>query len=925
MTDTYKYISNLTMPEKVSLFKELYNDIAGEGIDGDTELAHVNDFEVRMLKSMGGAGTVNEVTGLMEFKGGGSPPPAPANQTVTQTSEFPTELKPFVKDILGEARGEFRREKAEGYIPFQGPQLAAFTPEQQQAFATGRQQFGAQGLAGTPLGQASTYYQPALAATALGTSEIGTEDIQRRMDPFLQNVVDIAKREARRDEDIAQQGRAAQAVGAGSFGGSRQAIVEAEADRNLQRQLSDIQAAGLSTAFQNAQRAAEAQRAREMAGGRQFAGLGESAFQRARGDITGLAGVGEAQQARSQQALDIARREFEEEKAFPQTALQRYGSIIRGFPLTPSQQTVVSQREPLAPSLAQTLLGGIGTGVGLYGAFGGFKKAGGLVGLLGGGTPTTPLRPPYNLFSGPSSRVGVPQYQGGGSLGVNLGGGYASGAIGGANTPAPVTSPTAPTANDLNSILEELRKRKLIGRSAGGLAGLTVSRHQEGKQPSLGRRIMGNIKDWYEDPFWEEYDLTLGDIKNWYVTPTGESDITSLTDPRYPWNIEANVTHKDPFMLDPGGSNNVEDPYEYDPEAMDRVLREQLNIVTPAEADRLRNPEYRAELKEKRKQQDREQKQAALTQEAEERRLKAATQTLSGLAPEVEKSPTDPTDPASDPDAPLTYIQQLQKLMADQATSSSKAITKAGEAEQKYLDYLKSYAGGDQDKWTALVDWGRRTMAETPQYEGESVVNIAARTGEKPLEALQAAQTTDKALGFKIAEAEKDMAVRRAALETAGLQQSFDNRIALIGAQSDAAAAQLKMYEGLDNVTDPQVRRVGSLVRSELNKLSAMEPDALQNLTEKMKIEGLTAETFDVFKDIIGKRIKEGNNKFRENDYVNHIALLAQEIYAKQSGADKSYPQAVMQATNDFIKGNDILRVRGWFSREENQLGLSGK
>ena len=534
MTDTQKYIANLNMPDKVSLFKELYNELAGYGIEGDTELAHVNTFEASLLKSLGGSGTINEITGLREYKsGGGSPPPPPANQTVTQTSEFPTELKPFIKDILGEAKGEFGREKAEGYIPFQGPQLAAFTPEQQAAFGIGRQQFGAQGLAGTPLGAAGTYYAPALAATALGTAEIGAGDIGRRMDPFLQNVVDIAKREARRDEDIAQQGRAAQAVGAGSFGGSRQAIVEAEANRNLQRQLGDIQAAGLSTSFQNAQRAAEAQRARELAGGRQFAGLGESAFQRARGDITGLAGVGEAQQARSQQALDIARREFELEKAFPQTALQRYGSIIRGFPLTPSQQTVVSQREPIPPSLAQTLLGGVGTGVGLYGAFGGFKKAGGLVGLLGGGTPTTSLRPPYNLFSGPSSRVGVPQYQGGGPLGVNLGGGYASGAVGGVNTPAPVTSPTAPTAMDLNMIMEELRKRG-VRRNEGGLAGLTVSSHEEGKQPSLGSRIMdygplglpslsdlidfGGKEIWTPNP-----DTSISDLGRKMTAETGDS------------------------------------------------------------------------------------------------------------------------------------------------------------------------------------------------------------------------------------------------------------------------------------------------------------------------------------------------------------------------------------------------------------------
>ena len=50
----------------------------------------------------------------------------------------------------GSGASSFRREK---YIPFGGPQLAQFTPEQQQAFETGREQFGARGLAGTPLAQ----------------------------------------------------------------------------------------------------------------------------------------------------------------------------------------------------------------------------------------------------------------------------------------------------------------------------------------------------------------------------------------------------------------------------------------------------------------------------------------------------------------------------------------------------------------------------------------------------------------------------------------------------------------------------------------------------------------------------------------------------------------------------------------------------
>ena len=189
------------------------------------------------------------------------------------------------------------------------------------------------------------------------------------MDPFLQNVVDIAKREAVRDEEAAVQGRAAQAVGAGSFGGTRQALVESEAERNLAERLGDIQARGLSTAFQNAQQSAEAQRQRELAGGRQFAAIGDIAGQRARADIGGLAGIGETQQQRRQQALDIARQEFGQEQVFPAQTLGKYQSIVRGFPYQMGFTQQAQQTIP-TPSLAQTLTGGAATAAGLYGMFG---------------------------------------------------------------------------------------------------------------------------------------------------------------------------------------------------------------------------------------------------------------------------------------------------------------------------------------------------------------------------------------------------------------------------------------------------------------------------------------------------------------------------------------------------------------------------
>jgi len=74
------------------------------------------------------------------------------------------------------------------------------------------------------------------------------------MSPYMQNVVDYQKSQALRDFNIGSQLRKAQAVGAGAFGGSRQAIAEAEAERALGSQLQGIAATGSQKAFEDAQR-----------------------------------------------------------------------------------------------------------------------------------------------------------------------------------------------------------------------------------------------------------------------------------------------------------------------------------------------------------------------------------------------------------------------------------------------------------------------------------------------------------------------------------------------------------------------------------------------------------------------------------------------------------------------------------------------
>ena len=69
------------------------------------------------------------------------------------------------------------------------------------------------------------------------------------MSPYMQNVVDIQKREANRDYQQQLNQLNAQSVQAGAFGGSRQAIQQAEAARNQATKLGDIEAKGLQDAY----------------------------------------------------------------------------------------------------------------------------------------------------------------------------------------------------------------------------------------------------------------------------------------------------------------------------------------------------------------------------------------------------------------------------------------------------------------------------------------------------------------------------------------------------------------------------------------------------------------------------------------------------------------------------------------------------
>ena len=86
--------------------------------------------------------------------------------------------------------------------------------------------------------------------------------VESYMNPYLQNVVDVQAREARRQADIQRAADARKFQGA--YGGGRQALYQSEGIRNLQQQIGDIQAKGLQSAYDTAlkQRLAEAEQYR---------------------------------------------------------------------------------------------------------------------------------------------------------------------------------------------------------------------------------------------------------------------------------------------------------------------------------------------------------------------------------------------------------------------------------------------------------------------------------------------------------------------------------------------------------------------------------------------------------------------------------------------------------------------------------------
>jgi hypothetical protein len=84
------------------------------------------------------------------------------------------------------------------------------------------------------------------------------------MSPYIQAAINPALREARLQGDLQKQAGMTGAIGRGTFGGARQALLQAEQERGTQRTMADIQSTGMEKAYQNAQAQFQADQARQL-------------------------------------------------------------------------------------------------------------------------------------------------------------------------------------------------------------------------------------------------------------------------------------------------------------------------------------------------------------------------------------------------------------------------------------------------------------------------------------------------------------------------------------------------------------------------------------------------------------------------------------------------------------------------------------
>ena len=269
---------------------------------------------------------------------------------------------PYVTDMLGRGRAV----ASQPYTAYTGPLTAGTSALQQQAFG-GEDGTGGLTSLGVPQNMGISSLTDTLATPMTITDPLGTPDeagvmpttqintvAGQYMNPYLQEALTPQIDELRRQAEISRMENARRLTDAGAYGGSRQAIMDAELDRNLLRGIADLGAREYAGAYDRA----VDQFNREQEARNRY-GFDVLDAQQAAGAI---------QRGITQEGIAADRAQFTEERDFPYKQVQYMQSLLQELPLAAQSNVNVAPN-----SLTQGLSGATGI-LGLLGSIFGEEK-----------------------------------------------------------------------------------------------------------------------------------------------------------------------------------------------------------------------------------------------------------------------------------------------------------------------------------------------------------------------------------------------------------------------------------------------------------------------------------------------------------------------------------------------------------------------
>jgi hypothetical protein len=324
--------------------------------------------------------------------GGGTPAPSTTN---VQNSNLPEYVRPYVEGMLGSAQQQIYNMNSagnitgfKGYTPYSTNMQdyqASFSPMQQQSFQgaaqlqtpgqfqAGSQLAGASGMGSLGVaGQAGAMGQAGNQYNAMATNPYAT---QAFMNPYLNASLQPQLQEMARQYGITGTQEQSQATQAGAFGGSREALMAAENQRNKNTAMNQAIGTGYNNAFQAAQQAQQfganiGLQGQQAAANAALQGYGQAnnaagtLGQLGQQQLTGQEGIlgiqntyGGQQQAQQQNMINQAIQNYATAQQYPMMQLGNMSNLLHGLPM----QSSTTQSYQAQPGIASQI-GALGTG-----------------------------------------------------------------------------------------------------------------------------------------------------------------------------------------------------------------------------------------------------------------------------------------------------------------------------------------------------------------------------------------------------------------------------------------------------------------------------------------------------------------------------------------------------------------------------------